>query len=279
MYLHDAMRKLLIQCGRPMTTQEIADTLNQNGWYKKQKESLLTANQISARVNKHRDWFQMNNAIITLKDAIEDTHIERINHPDYMTRVDSFNQSTQNSPLMDCSMVETFFMDSSNYKPVYTVLDILLSTTGIYSIRINDDTKLPNIYRDALRRKEHNILYIGMTTSSLKERLGRQELQAKGHGTLFRSIGAILGYKPPIGSTKLLSNKNNYTFSESDKQEIIDWITHNLEICWIELDYNIHEVEKCLIRKYTPLLNIQNNPDSLHELEEARNECKKIAMT
>ena len=45
---------------------------------------------------------------------------------------------------------------------------------------------------------EHNIIYIGIASQSLRKRLN-QELRAKGHGTFFRSIGAVLGYSPREG--------------------------------------------------------------------------------
>lgn len=36
MTLHKAIEKLLKETGRPMTTQQIADELNKNGWYETQ---------------------------------------------------------------------------------------------------------------------------------------------------------------------------------------------------------------------------------------------------
>ncbi len=43
------------------------------------------------------------------------------------------------------------------------------------------------------------------------------ELRARGHGTFFRSLGAVLGYLPPKGSLKGKSNQNNYTFQKKIK--------------------------------------------------------------
>jgi hypothetical protein len=49
MKLHEAIKKLLIEFGRPMTTNEIAEELNNNRWYVKQDGSKITGFQIHGR--------------------------------------------------------------------------------------------------------------------------------------------------------------------------------------------------------------------------------------
>ncbi len=49
MTLHDAIVKLLLQTGRPMTTHEIADELNRNKWFQKGDNSKITDFQIHGR--------------------------------------------------------------------------------------------------------------------------------------------------------------------------------------------------------------------------------------
>jgi len=53
MTLHDAIVKLLQQTGRSMTTQQIADELNRNGWYEKKDRSEITAFQIHGRTKNY----------------------------------------------------------------------------------------------------------------------------------------------------------------------------------------------------------------------------------
>ena len=46
MTLHVAIEKLLRLVGHPMSTHQIADALNKNGWYVKKDGSEITAYQI-----------------------------------------------------------------------------------------------------------------------------------------------------------------------------------------------------------------------------------------
>ena len=82
------------------------------------------------------------------------------------------------------------FKDCSNMDPVK-------NNPGIYCLRIKNINLLPNKYTKKLLERNHNIIYIGIAERSLKKRFLNQELRAKGHGTFFRSLGTILGYKPP----------------------------------------------------------------------------------
>ncbi|BAX80979.1 DUF2971 domain-containing protein [Labilibaculum antarcticum] len=59
--LHEAIIKLLQHEDRAMNAKEIADKLNQNGWYQKSDGSLVKTNQIHARKNKYPDLFSVDN--------------------------------------------------------------------------------------------------------------------------------------------------------------------------------------------------------------------------
>jgi len=148
--------------------------------------------------------------------------------------------------------------------------------TGLYSIRLASNSILPEKYQKILDKREHKIIYIGKAQGqSLFNRL-QQELRATGPGTFFRSIGAVLGFLPSLGSLKGKKNQNNYKFSNDDKKKIIDWINENLEISWIKYDGDF-SIEQRLIQKYYPLLNDSHNPLVLSELREDKDKCRKIA--
>jgi len=66
MVLHEAMVKLLQQTGQPMTTQQIADELNKNGWYKKKNGSKIIAYQIFGRAENYPHLFTRNGSMISL---------------------------------------------------------------------------------------------------------------------------------------------------------------------------------------------------------------------
>jgi hypothetical protein len=136
---------------------------------------------------------------------------------------------------------------------------------------------LPDPFKTVLRNRGHNIIYIGIATGCLNKRFLKQELRASGHGTFFRSIGAVLGFKPPKGSLLEKSNKRNYKFSKADTDKIIQWINNNLVVNWVGYDGDFDVIETNLIEKHEPLLNLAKNPAALKELSELRAECVRIA--
>lgn len=156
---------------------------------------------------------------------------------------------------------------------------IVPDQTGFYCIRLAKDSKLPERYQSHLKDREHNIIYLGIAAGqTLYKRFLGQELRAKGHGTFFRSIGAVLGYTPERGSLINAANKNNYKFSKSDKAKIIDWINQNLEVNWVTFEGDF-SIEAQWISKHCPLLNDTHNPLKLQELKIDKDNCRSIARS
>ncbi len=152
-----------------------------------------------------------------------------------------------------------------------------LDCTGFYCIKLNVGSKFSDRYQKHLDTRNHRIIYIGKAEGqTLRKRFLGQELRAKGHGTFFRSIGAVLGYTPEQGSLTSYLNKKNYKFSPKDEIEIINWINKNLEVNWVEYSGNFM-VEKAYIIKYSPLLNDSHNPKKLQELKVDKANCRFIA--
>ncbi len=178
---------------------------------------------------------------------------------------------------LDKSKIDKILMNEKNFKSAGTIDNLVPHNSGIYCIRISDINKLPKPFNTFLADRQHNIIYIGIATESLNKRFLNQELRANGHGTFFRSIGAVLGHRPPKGSLTTKANKRNYKFSPTDEQKIIKWINNNLQVNWIEFsgDFEILEIE--LITKYRPLINLAKNPLALQLLSDLRKECVQIA--
>jgi hypothetical protein len=128
-----------------------------------------------------------------------------------------------------------------------------------------------------LGERQHNVFYIGIATDSLLTRFLNQELRAKGHGTFFRSIGALLGFRPQKGSLSGKVNKRNCKFVKEDQEKIINWINETLTVNWITVKGNLETIETELIAKYTPLINLSKNPARLQLLSDLRKECIDIA--
>ena len=263
MKLHEAIEKLIKDFGRPMTTNEIASMLNENEWYSKKDGSLITSFQIHGWTKNYTQIFNRDGSLVSLKD-------ENLKELDKHSKKENFSFQIKHQQDYE-------WLDEKNFKSASVIDNIVPSSPGIYCIRVKEYSALPAPYDKIIKEKHHNIIYIGIATQNLNERLLNNELRAKGHGTFFRSIGAILGYLPVEGSLNNNVNKSNYKFSSEIRNSIIDWINDNLFVNWIELEENLNQIESLLIQQYYPLLNIKHNPIVNKEFTDLRKKCIKIA--
>ena len=174
------------------------------------------------------------------------------------------------------SRIEKLLIDPSNFKEISQLDNKILSEPGFYCIRLREQSKLPTRYQTILESRVYKYIYIGKAEKTIKQRL-EQELEHKSPGTFFRSIGCVLGYLPIKGHLIGKVNKDNFKFSKSDTEEIINWLKENIEVNIVAYDDNFDLIEGILIEKYNPLLNINKNPLKLKELAEDRKKCKDIA--
>ena len=148
--------------------------------------------------------------------------------------------------------------------------------SGLYAIFIKDKKSLPESFAGYLAQADTNLIYIGKASQSLHERLYEQDLRHKSPSTFFRSIGAILSYRPAVGSLVKKRNQNNYKFTKEDTEKIIDWIDENLYVSWQAIGQP-SKFEKKLIKQLCPIINIKHNPKKLEELVAFRKKCLDIA--
>ncbi len=174
---------------------------------------------------------------------------------------------------------EKELMDSSKQKSVGVIDNMVPPMSGMYCIRIRDVKTLPQPFSDELSRRGHDIVYIGIASKSLRRRMLGQELRARGHGTFFRSMGALLGYTPPPGSLIGKSNQRNYRFSEADNARIIEWMNAHLTVHWVTMESGWDQLETALITKHRPLVNLAKNRSALPELSMLRKKCVDIALS
>lgn len=180
------------------------------------------------------------------------------------------------SPALE-STIETALLRVCAFRPAGTIDGEVPDAPGLYVIRIRDRSTLPEPFASLSEARGHDLLYVGIASGSLRRRFLGQELRARGHGTFFRSIGAVLGYRPVRGSLVGRRNTRNYRFTPSDNEAIIAWINANLLVNWVEFA-GAHAVEEsALVRKHLPLLNLQGNPARLFELSALRAECVRLA--
>lgn len=271
MTLHEAIVKLLKEKGRAMTLSEIADAININKWYTKRDSSLITPFQIHGRTLNYSHLFRRQGSLVALIDQSFEG-VER----QIRTKKPPPKKATSKAVTSFTSLANKL-MDKSNFKSAGKVDSEVPENPGLYCIRIKSPSALPEVFEKELRQREHNIIYIGKASRSLNRRFLNQELRARGHGTFFRSIGCVLGYKPPKGSLVNKKNKNNFKFRPEDEIKIIRWINENLIVNWIEYDREVIAIESGLILRYKPLLNLDGNPYALVRLRTLRSVCKQIA--
>ena len=190
------------------------------------------------------------------------------------------NSTTQKIVQKTKTSKPTVNIDSikkSKFRNFNDLNDSTLTKTGLYFIRLKIGAKLPPRYQNILDKRDHRIIYIGKSQGqSLRDRLN-QEIYHTSPGTFFRSIGAVLNYKPIPGHLKGKSNQKNYKFSPTDTNSITNWLLKNTEflIQKVQGDFSI---EVGLIKIYCPLLNDKSNPLRLIELREDRKKCREIAV-
>ncbi len=150
---------------------------------------------------------------------------------------------------------------------------------GLYAIVIDDPRNLPGAFGAYLAERSSAVLYVGVTSTSLRKRLAAQDLRHAGPSTFFRGLGAILGYRPPIGSLKGKKNQNNYQFNEAGRRAVADWIERHLSVRWIAAEAeSAGALEPLVIGELRPPLNTEHNPDALPELSELRGKCREVAL-
>jgi hypothetical protein len=269
MTLHEAIEQVLVISGKSMTAFEIASAINKNSSYTKGDGSMIKSSQIGARVKNYPHLFTKTDSFIALKNI---TGVKVIKSP----RPASKTKSEQ-IVIQDIELLCEVLMHEKNFKSVSNIDALVPDVPGLYCIRINNHQLLQDPFRTILKERKHNIIYIGIASQSLKKRFLGQELRAKGHGTFFRSIGAVLGHTPEPGSLRGKKNQNNYTFSSDNEKKIIQWMNQNLLVNWVKINQDFNSIENDLIKAYLPLINIAGNPGALRELSELRDNCKRIA--
>lgn len=174
--------------------------------------------------------------------------------------------------------MEDVLMLPQNFKRVCDLTENEVpNAPGIYTIRICNVHDLDAPFCDELIKRGHNLLYVGIASKSLRERLWKQELNHKRPATFFRSMGAILGYRPEKGSLVDESNKRNYRFTIVDTKKIQKWMKEHLLVNFMVQNEDLGTAEEYLIVNYKPIVNIQKNPNKMEEVKRLREECVRIA--
>lgn len=268
MTLHEAIQQVLLKAGKALTASDIADVLNGNSWYSRKDGSDIKSGQVRSRVKSYPLLFSQSNNLIGLKDK---TGIIPKN------AVKKEKQVSVDQRGMDSKLLMKVLINEKNFKSIDVCEKSIPDSPGLYAVRIKDPKKLGTVFLNVLSERDDTIIYIGVAPNSLKKRFLNEELRAKGHGTFFRTMGAVLGYLPEEGSLIGQENQNYYKFSPDDEEEIVQWIEEHLIFNWITTSDDHQAIEEKLIKAHLPLLNIAGNPGVLNNVQVLRNKCKSIA--
>jgi hypothetical protein len=277
MTLHSAMQEVLAEAGEPLTPREIADEVNRLALYQRADQTLIGSTQVSARARKYPHLFDAADGRITLIGRETTALTPR------SAQTASFNAPRLTDPALaehrDQGDLERALLDPDRFRSAREIDAQVPNRFGLYAIRVRSLDVIPEPYRAVAEQRESTLIYVGEATGqNLQQRFLRNELRGRGHGTFFRSIGAVLGYRPPVGSLVGKANQRNYRFSPADTAAIVEWINANLEVSWVAFEEGVHVAEVALIRRHRPLLNLRDNPAALPQLSELRAYCCAIAQ-
>ena len=146
------------------------------------------------------------------------------------------------------------------------------SDSGVYAFYLKHHSRIKGF-----RAGDDGLIYIG-STSNLAKRICRKHFNFKctGSSTLRRSLGAILKKELALVAIPRSPGASKaYKFSSDGEQRLTDWMKENLEVgvCPIRSDYE--SIEKQLLTKLQPILNLKgrDKPD----LEALRKMCAEEA--
>lgn len=178
----------------------------------------------------------------------------------------------------DAIAIAKELLADDSFKSAGTIDSLMTDVSGIYAIAVTDVRTLPAPFDTLAMERGHSVLYIGKA-QNFQRRFLEEELRGRRNGTFFRSLGALLGYRPVQGSLFGRKNQSNYRFTHEDRASIIDWINANLVVSFLAVKQHLKPLEGELIKGRLPLLNLEGNPVKLPELEALRRECRVIAST
>lgn len=130
MTLHEAIEKLLRQNNRAMTTQEIADELNKNGWYQKKDGSEIQAFQIHGRTRNYPSIFNRDGSTVFL--------VEQANKKVATAKLKPTKQAKQvvQNSISDVNSLIENLINEANFKSINGIDSSVPDESGLYCIRI-----------------------------------------------------------------------------------------------------------------------------------------------
>lgn len=145
---------------------------------------------------------------------------------------------------------------------------------GYYAIFVDDQYAFGKRFAPLIPQSK--LVYIGVASRCLQNRLVCQDLRHESPASFFRSLGAVLKFRPRPGSLAGKKNTHNYRFTQAATDRIIGWIDEHLSVAWA-CKTPKPSIERSLIQRYRPIFNISHNPEPCPRIVELRRICRERA--
>lgn len=154
-------------------------------------------------------------------------------------------------------------------------------TQGVYAVFIDDVAILNPRFIT-----KNSIIYLGKSSNLAARDLDHHfGTEYTGFSTLRRSLGALLknqlnltAYPRSSGSSP--TNVRNYRFQPEGERRLSSWMIEHLQVGYCPLDRDPSTVEKALIQRLRPPLNLTNWPNPNKQMmTRLRNACRAEAET
>ena len=196
MTLHSAMQEVLRAAGTPLAARAVADEINRRGLYQRADQRPIGSTQVSARARNYGHIFEVTDGRIGLsaRGTVTLAPQATSSAPAGATRL-TVPAPTDHRSLDD---IERTLLDRDRFRSARDIDAQVPNQFGLYAIRARSLDVIPEPYRAVAEHRVSTLIYLGEATGqTLQQRFLRNELRGRGHGAFFRSIGAVLGYRPP----------------------------------------------------------------------------------
>lgn len=152
------------------------------------------------------------------------------------------------------------------FDPLQNKRTDLPKENGNYIVTIRDITALPKHGCDIVTPlfREHNVIYTGITSSGLRNRIGNQHLgKNAGRSTLRLTIGCLLGYTP-IPRDKNNPENGMVRFNAGEEELLLAWMKENLLFYYLPNE-SPDALEAELIAHLNPPLNLMKNYNPVNQ--------------
>lgn len=146
------------------------------------------------------------------------------------------------------------------FDPLKEDINTIPNLSGNYIFVLRENSKLPDVGIPVIYTKfrDYEVIYVGLASSSLKDRDVKKHLNGNAGGsTLRKSLGCLLGFNL-IPRDSHYNNNGKTKFNVTDESKLSEWIKTNLLLLYYT-NKEFDHIESLLIQTLNPPLNLSKN--------------------